>query len=506
VRRRRAHRPPPRRAEPRAGADRGLHDHRQQRHRQVPGGARLPRAAAGPPIPRALGAHRRARRGSGRAASAGAGRARPRSIPRGATPGGPRALPRPLALGGEAPRLGRVRPRSPGRHGRRTLRARRAGLHALDRTQPAIPRPHHAAPPQGGAHWRAGAVQRRGTRRAGAPLHRGGGQRREGRAPGAEVRGGALPRVAHRRAVRRDRHGGRRQGHVGARAPAACRRQGRARCRRARRRRSGTRRAGAYGRRAGFHRLRARRVMRDRPGATPVGRSKEAPVRHPRPAGTNVVLVLIALSAVLLAEGRVDRLDALWRTLRREQVYTLRPSVFFAVLLPGWLTLPALDAAGSVFDPRPLRELVAASIDLDRIRASSTRLLVITSDLARRQTRLFDNRTVSVDALMAATAVPGAFPPVDVEGTLLVDGGLASRAPVLEALEADPSVRRALVLMSYAPDEQGARPSRLRRALEEAFELAMIHQIRRDTELARLKYPAVDVQLLTPSAPLRVRP
>ncbi|PYM68420.1 MAG: hypothetical protein DME11_00485 [Candidatus Rokuibacteriota bacterium] len=295
--------------------------------------------------------------------------------------------------------------------------------------------------------------------------------------------------------------------------------------------------------------------MRDRPGATPVGRSKEAPVRHPRPAGTNVVLVLIALgalarpslaaatctrsaaldapttlvlsgggvkgaweagvaatlvrrglaprlvagssagalNAVLLADGRVDRLDALWRTLRREQVYTLRPSVFFAGLLPGWLTLPALDAAGSVFDPRPLRELVAASIDLDRIRASSTRLLVITSDLARRQTRLFDNRTVSVDALMAATAVPGAFPPVDVEGTLLVDGGLASRAPVLEALEADPY-------------EQGARPSRLRRALEEAFELAMIHQIRRDTELARLKYPAVDVQLLTPSAPLRVRP
>src|SRR5207249_1416625 len=280
---------------------------------------------------------------------------------------------------------------------------------------------------------------------------------------------------------RRDRHGSRRQGHVGARAPAACRRQGRARCRRARRRRSGARRAGAYGRRAGFHRLRARRVMRDRPGATPVGRSKEAPVRHPRPAGTNVVLVLIALgalarpslaaatctrsaaldapttlvlsgggvkgaweagvaatlvrrglaprlvagssagalNAVLLAEGRVDRLDALWRTLRREQVYTLRPSVFFAGLLPGWLTLPALDAAGSVFDPRPLR---------------------------------------------------------------------------------------ALVLMSYAPDEQGARPSRLRRALEEAFELAMIHQIRRDTELARLKYPAVDVQLLTPSAPLRVRP
>src|SRR3989454_12690044 len=143
----------------------------------------------------------------------------------------------------------------------------------------------------------------------------------------------------------------------------------------------------------------------------------------------------------MLADGRLDRLEALWHSLRREQVYTLRASVIFAGLLPGWLTLLALDAAGSLFDPRPLRELIAASVDLDRMRASSVRLPVTTSDLARRETRRFDNRTVSVDALMAASAVPGAFPPVAVEGTLLVDGGLTSRAPVLEALEADPSVR-----------------------------------------------------------------
>jgi hypothetical protein len=34
----------------------------------------------------------------------------------------------------------------------------------------------------------------------------------------------------------------------------------------------------------------------------------------------------------------------------------------------------------------------------------------------------------------------------------------------------------------------------------------MIHQIRRDVELARLKFPAVEVQLLTPSVPLALRP
>lgn len=213
-----------------------------------------------------------------------------------------------------------------------------------------------------------------------------------------------------------------------------------------------------------------------------------------------------ALNAAMIADGRIDRLAALWGSVTREQVYALRPSVVFAGLLPGWLTLLALDRAGSLFDAQPLRDLITGALDLDRVRASPVRLLVVTTDLERRQKRVFDNRTISIDALMAATAVPGAFPPVEVDGRLLVDGGLTGRAPVLEALESGVAVDRVVVVMSYATAEGGRRPTTLRRALEEAFEMAMIHQIRRDTELARLRHPTVDVQLLTPSAPLDLRP
>ena len=213
-----------------------------------------------------------------------------------------------------------------------------------------------------------------------------------------------------------------------------------------------------------------------------------------------------ALNAAMLADGRLDRLQALWRSVSREQVYGLRPGVFFAGLLPGWVTLLALDTAGSLFDPAPLRELIAGALDFERIRASPRRLLVVTTDLARRTPRMFDNATVSVDALMAAAAVPGAFPPVSVDGTLLVDGGLTGRAPVLEALATDTPIGRALVLLSYAADEPGQAPTRLRRTLEEAFETAMVHQIRRDAELARFRHPAVDVQILTPGVPLHLRP
>jgi len=213
-----------------------------------------------------------------------------------------------------------------------------------------------------------------------------------------------------------------------------------------------------------------------------------------------------ALNAAMLVDGRLERVSALWRSVRREQVYALRPAVVFAGLLPGWLTLLALDAAGSLFDPAPLRELITGTVDFERVRASPRRLLVVTTDLAGRAVRTFDNATVSVDALMAAAAVPGAFPPVAVDGTLLVDGGLTGRAPVLEALAAEPTVGRAIVLLSYAPGERGEPPTRLRRTLEQAFEMGMVHQIRRDVELARYKYPDVDVQLVAPSAPLELRP
>ena len=46
----------------------------------------------------------------------------------------------------------------------------------------------------------------------------------------------------------------------------------------------------------------------------------------------------------------------------------------------------------------------------------------------------------------------------------------------------------------------------IRRSLEEAFETTMLHQIHRDVELARLKHPTIDIQILTPSAPLKLRP
>src|SRR6266850_2733004 len=63
-----------------------------------------------------------------------------------------------------------------------------------------------------------------------------------------------------------------------------------------------------------------------------------------------------ALNAAMIASGRADQLESMWRSVTREQVYSLRLPLFFAGFLPGWLTLLVLNETQALFDPAPLRE------------------------------------------------------------------------------------------------------------------------------------------------------
>jgi len=77
------------------------------------------------------------------------------------------------------------------------------------------------------------------------------------------------------------------------------------------------------------------------------------------------------------------------------------------------------------------------------------------------------------------------------------------RAPVLELLAAY-RLDRVLVVAAYRSDPP--REATTQSVVERTVELALTLGIERDVELARLRHPSVDVQVLTPSTPLRVRP
>ena len=180
-----------------------------------------------------------------------------------------------------------------------------------------------------------------------------------------------------------------------------------------------------------------------------------------------------AINAAFLAAGEAERLAGLWRGLRRSDVYGIRGPAVLGGLLPGFLALPTWGGSSGLLDPAPLRHTLSRQVDLDRIRASPVRLLVVATDLRTGTARRFDNATLSVDALVASASVPGLFPAVSLNGDLLVDGGVVQRAPVLELLGAH-RVDRLLVVSAYESDPPRALTARA--GLERAFELALTRE------------------------------
>jgi NTE family protein len=156
-----------------------------------------------------------------------------------------------------------------------------------------------------------------------------------------------------------------------------------------------------------------------------------------------------------------------------------------------------------VFDPAPLRQTLERELDLDRLRTAPTRVLVLTADLLTGRSRAFDNATLTVDALIASATVPGLFPPVALDGALLVDGGIVQRAPTLELLDTH-LLDRLLVVVGY--ESRPPARSTVQAVLERALEIALSREILRDVELARFRHPWVPIHVVRPTEPPDTRP
>ncbi len=166
--------------------------------------------------------------------------------------------------------------------------------------------------------------------------------------------------------------------------------------------------------------------------------------------GTSIGAVMAVIIAGNPPERRSDAVAAFWERasvpdagaamlpapLRAPIQYgqALLSRVFGRVPL---FTLRAPDMSGSeprpgMFDVTPMRTLLSELVDFDRVNGGDIRVSVVAVDLATGQEAVFDTMTapIGLDHVMASTALIPDFPPVEVDGRLLVDGGLSSNLPV----------------------------------------------------------------------------
>ena len=119
----------------------------------------------------------------------------------------------------------------------------------------------------------------------------------------------------------------------------------------------------------------------------------------------------------------VAKLEAIWCGLTRKQVMPMTLRSLAGILL----------RRDYLVDSIGLRRLLEKHLTYQRLEDASLPVHVVASDMVTGEEVLLSRGPV-IDAVLASTAIPGVFPPVSVDGRMLVDGGVASNTPIAAAM------------------------------------------------------------------------
>lgn len=203
--------------------------------------------------------------------------------------------------------------------------------------------------------------------------------------------------------------------------------------------------------------------------------------------GTSVGAINGAYFAGDPTAAGVARLEALWRNLTRRDVFPLslpRLGAFFA-------RSPALGDAGG------LRRLIERELPYRDLEAAAIPVHICATELLSGGSVCL-SKGPAVDAILASSAVPAVFPPVQVGGAMLIDGAIASNTPITMAMELG-ATRLIVLPTGFACALQHPPTSTIASALH-ALNLLIAHQMVRDLALVGDRANVVTVPPLCPLA------
>jgi NTE family protein len=129
----------------------------------------------------------------------------------------------------------------------------------------------------------------------------------------------------------------------------------------------------------------------------------------------------------------VLQLEAIWRSLRRQDVFPITWRTLLGFLWRRDFLIPHDGLQKLVDDHLPYRDLEDAQLPVH----------IVTTDLVTGDSVVLSEGS-AVQAIIASTAIPGAFAPVRYKDRYLVDGAIASNTPVRVAIEK--GARRLIIL------------------------------------------------------------
>jgi NTE family protein len=187
-----------------------------------------------------------------------------------------------------------------------------------------------------------------------------------------------------------------------------------------------------------------------------------------------------------------EELAHVWRGLRRDDVFPVSLSA-----LVGGLR----GQRDHLVPSRALRLQVRRYVEFQDLAEAAVPLHVVAFDVVEgREVRLSDGP--AHDAIAAAAALPGVFPPVSIGERVLIDGGVVNNTPISHAVEL--GAERIYVLPTQERRSPLGRAPR--GALDTAiYGLGLLVDGRLEADLARYSRDA-ELIVLPPSNPRRIQP
>ena len=201
-----------------------------------------------------------------------------------------------------------------------------------------------------------------------------------------------------------------------------------------------------------------------------------------------------ALNAAFVAghsaePSAIAELGRVWQSVRTRSLFRLQPQ---------HAVLALLGRRPSLFSPEGLDELIRGHLAFDRLEDASIPLTLVASDLLTGEEVSLSHGSVR-RAIAASCAIPGVFPPVEIDGRLLVDGALANNAAL--SMAAEVGADRIFVLSTGYSCDLSAPPRSALGVLAQASAL-LLHQ--RLVQDVRSFAGSADLVVLPPPCPIRV--
>lgn len=180
--------------------------------------------------------------------------------------------------------------------------------------------------------------------------------------------------------------------------------------------------------------------------------------------GTSIGAINGAIFATDPSGGGVERLNDLWANVGELDFLTVNPVDLVKNLSRSRI---------AVEDPAPLEELLTAAIPATTFEDLELPFQCVAASIERAAENWFSSGPL-VPALLASAAVPGLFPPVEINGEHFYDGGLVNSVPVDRAIELGATV---LYVLQVGRVEQPLRvPEKFYETALVSFEIARRHR------------------------------